>query len=780
MFRRCDATNRGRAFAAPFIVWALGIIGYGVFRLTESSPESWTLVFAVIASVVVCGSFQMHVGRAPGFLFVGVAVAMLAIRPVEESPVLDVGIWAIGVAISQTILRRGPQHALYVTGLSSVSALAFVAVQTGLTAWGVWLLPAFLVASAAYYALFVLGELARQRVCASPGRALGLSAVDPLRLGFIVLVVAIAAALINYVDAAVIPWLEHDPNASLAPFVMLLAASLFYVFAQRRRYAGVEHRLSAVVDAAVELRRETGGGLASALQNRAKSIVRADDVELRDRPPARDEIGAAVSLGSGAEQYLVASRELGGAPFTREDERALATLAHVANEAAHIQYEVDLLERRANSDALTGLPNYGAFQKALLEANENRSYHEGIALLFLDLDNFKKLNDTFGHRAGDGLLQAVAQRLQGSAGGGDFVARIGGDEFIVILTGLVSLEQAKEAADRIIETVSQPLTLEGNDIRPAVSAGLAFSSHRELDAQTLVEDADRTMLRVKRSRRRGGPLETSSVSISSHRSTRTNDIVERAIRDRRLMLAFQPIVSLEHGRIWAFEALVRYIDPELGPISPSSLVARAKSLGLMNELTQQVLAKALDSADEFQRLQPDIGCMTVNLELGQIGEAELGPFIRETARAHPGLALCIELNERSLRSATDDLRRDAEMMQDAGVIIALDDYGSDDSPVSALVRFPMNILKIDKSLINDLDDVRQREVVKALQGFGDNLGYTTVVEGIETAAMVDVMLELGVRNAQGYYFGRPLSFAHTMDRLERWGTRADIATGSAQ
>jgi EAL domain-containing protein (putative c-di-GMP-specific phosphodiesterase class I) len=264
------------------------------------------------------------------------------------------------------------------------------------------------------------------------------------------------------------------------------------------------------------------------------------------------------------------------------------------------------------------------------------------------------------------------------------------------------------------------------------------------------------------------------VSIAAHRSTRTNDIVARAIRDNKLLLAFQPIVSIDQGKIWAFEALVRYVDPELGPISPPSLVARAKSLGLMNELTKQVVTKALEAAEEFRRLEPGIRCMTVNVELGQISEDELGPFIRDAARAHPDLSLCIELNEHSLRSVTADLRRDAKLMQDAGILIALDDYGSDDSSVGALVRIPMDILKIDKGLIDDLGDVRQREVIKALQGFGDNLGFTTVVEGIENQSMVDVIVELGVRSAQGYYYGRPISFARTMDRLRRGGTRATL------
>lgn len=769
MSRRTDATKLEAVFVAPFVAIALAAVGYGFYRLVVTPPDSWTLVLTVIVSVIICAPFQMRIGRTPGFPLLGVSIAMLAIEPLKHAPLLSVCVWSIGLLLSQLLVRRDLLQAGYLTGLGVVAAALSVLIRDELAVLGVWRAVSLLIATAAYYAVFILCESLRRW-----GRGFGFSDVSPARLGFAVLVVAAASALMNFTDDTVIPWLEKDAAVNRTPFVVLLAASLFYVLAQRTRYLDIERRLSAVVDAAVELPRETGSDLVRALQERAGSIVQADEVELSDDAPGRDEIGAEVSLEPGDTRFLIARRKSGGTPFVREDERALATLAHVASEAARIQDEVDALERRANTDALTGLPNYGAFQKALIEANENRAYHEGIALLFIDLDNFKKLNDNFGHRAGDELLRVVAQRLQRAAGGGDFVSRVGGDEFVVILTGLVSPEQAKESADRIIESMSQPLVLEGQDLRPVVSAGLAFSSHRELDAQTLVEDADRTMLHAKRSRHRGGSNGDSSVSISSHRSTRTNDIVARAIQNNRLILAFQPIVNLAEGRIWAFEALVRYVDPELGPISPPSLVARAKSLGLMNELTRQVITKALEAAEEFRKLEPSIDCMTANLELGQISESELGPFIREAANAHPEIKLCIELNERSLRSATDDLRQDAEAMQAAGLLLALDDYGSEDSPVGALVHFPMNILKIDKSLINDLGDIRQREVIKALQGFGDNLEYTMVVEGIETAAMLEVMRELGVRDAQGYYFGKPISFGHTMERLRRWGTQASI------
>lgn len=756
------------------MVIAVASILYSAVKIVIEPPASLTFVVVTVLSVVVAGTLWLQIGTLPELPLVGVTVIVLAVHKSDTPALTAVGIWGVGMLITQLILYRRVGFALYSVGVGIVAALVFVAAADWTTATGIPGIIGFLIASVGYYFVTLLIEFVRARGRWSRDRHVGLSSLSPLRIGMIVVLVAVMSTLIVFIDRQVIPWLEQDPTASRTPVVVLTFAVGFAALSQHLRNRGTERRLKGVVDAAVSLPWDQDRGLDEALLERTTAIVHASEVEIRPYPPENDEIGAAVALSDGVDKYLVASRKLGSAPFTREDQRVLRALSHMASETARINRNLDNLEKRANSDPLTGLPNYGAFQDALTEANNNRFYHEGIAVLFLDLDNFKRLNDTRGHHAGDELLKEVANRLLDAVASGNVVSRIGGDEFVVIMTGLQSMAEAKESADRLVDAVGQPLLIDGIDTRPVVSAGLAFSSHREIDPQLLVVDADRSMLQVKRSRRQGGPSEGSSVSIASHRSTRTNDIIARAIQENRLSLAFQPIVSIDQGKIWAFEALVRYVDPELGPISPSSLVARAKSLGLMNELTRQVITKAMDAADMFHAREPGIACMTVNLELGQIADHELGPFIRQTAKDHPAVSLCIELNERSLRSVTDDLRREAEIMQDAGVIIALDDYGSDDSSVGALVRFPMDILKIDRSLVDDLKDVRQREVIKALQGFGDNLDYTMVVEGIEDPEMVGVMIELGVKSAQGYYYGRPMAFKQTMDRLIYWGTRAVI------
>lgn len=775
MLDRAKTVGWRTLLAVPFIVIAVAVIGLGVLVLATTSTESWILVLTVIIGVFLTGQLQLQIGKAPIYPTAGVTILMLTLQPIHEHPLLGVSVWAAGVLIFQLARLRNLFDALYVTGFSSIAALGFVSIDEGLRALGVWHFVSLLVAAVVYYLLILAGTLMKQWGSSLADARASYAAIRPARVGYVALLVATTAYVMNLVDAYWIPWMEQSAGSSHTPFVLLLAAALCYALAQRSRYKNIERQLRAVVEAAIELPRDVGGDFIAALQERARTILRVRSVETRERAAGAGEIGAVLSFEAEDTRYLIASDKVGGVPFSWEDERALTALAGMASETVRQQSEVAVLELRANSDPLTGLPNYSAFQRALSDANEQRSYHPGIAVLFIDIDQFKAFNDTQGHQAGDQYLCGIAERLAATATGNDLVARVGGDEFVVILTDLDSLEQAADSAELLLAAMSEPLMIQGQEVRPVVSAGLAYSSNREPDASTLVEDADRTMLLVKRSRPAGVTAAQSTMRISSHRSSRTNAIVARAIENERLTLAFQPIVDVTNGTIWAFEALLRYIDPEIGPISPPSLVARAKRLGLMNELTRQVVTKALDAAEQIRTIEPSISYMTVNLELYQISEMELGDFLVEQSDAHPEVTLCVELNERSLRYASDELRHDAVRLQRAGVILALDDYGSDDSSAGSLVHFPMDVLKIDKSLIDDLGDVRQREVVRALQTFGDSLGSKVVVEGIEQSEMAERITELGVRHAQGYFYGRPVPLNLTIDRLREWGTAAVLS-----
>lgn len=764
--------NAGAVYVGLIAVLGAATVPASVLWLILGPHGTPLVILSLFASSALCGALRLHIGKLSDMPYLGVSLGLLAVSVYEPNPYLCACIWASGYLVSQLVGVRDVLWSFYRSGVSLVAAIVYVMIAELLHDRGVWPILFLALASVAGMLVKLVGELVRQRGRWAMDGGVGLSALRGTRLVLVASVTTLLSLFIYYADSMLIPLLESDPTARRTPLVLIVAGVTLFGIAQAVEGRAMKRRLSALMAAADNSTWDGGKGpIQTTLLGLARAATNAEMVEVRSEPAGPREISARLELGSATEPYLVASRPLGAPPFARADQRVLATLAQMASEADRIRNDIDTLAKQARTDPLTGLPNYGALQEALVEANENRPSSRGIAVLFIDLDDFKRLNDNRGHHIGDEVLKVIAARLLDSVDAQDVVSRIGGDEFVIILKNLSSINDAKAIADRIVVNVGQPFSVDGMELRPGISVGLAYSSHREIDPKNLVTDADRTMLHLKRSRRQGGMSEGSSVSIASHRSTRMNDIVTRAIRHRRITLAFQPIVDLNKGTIWAFESLIRYIDPELGPISPSSLVARAKSLGMLDELTRHVMELSLEGGSIFRELVDEVHHITVNFELAQITDDRLGPAIQEAVAAHPNIKLCIELNERSLIELNEPLREQVLALQKLGALIALDDYGSQDSSVAALVRLPMDVLKIDKSLVDDLSDVRHQEVIKALQGFGNSLGYTLVVEGVESAGAEQTLKGLGVQMAQGFYYGRPQNLAATIRRLKATGAR---------
>ncbi|MCU1481353.1 MAG: hypothetical protein JWQ19_2139 [Subtercola sp.] len=803
-------------FFLPVSLVALVVVVLGAVQVAAFAASVDLLyLIALFASTALVTDFRLPVGRLSSLPSVSTSVALLATASLGDQFFIAVGVWVLGFFCGALFNSRNLVISVYATGVASLGALVWSLVMCVAGPVG-WQTIVFAVAaSAAYMLVILLVEFARQGGRWAHDGAFGISEVSPRRLlGILAFISGLTLAVI-FTSQAVYAVLLLTDETHRGAGVLVIAAAIIFGLSRVRQLRGLQRRITGLTDAALALP-WSHDDLEQTLAARAKIAVNADSVTVRSSPPpGQSEIGYPVQLSQDADSYVVATRELSGIPFDREDAQVLEALAHLATEAARVTQDMADLTARANSDSLTGLPNYNAFRQALALANENRPYSGAIAVLFIDLDSFKQLNDRHGHHVGDQMLVTVAERLKANTRSHDIVARIGGDEFVIILTSLKSLAEAKALAERVTEKASEPFTVtdpattpadptdnpfvtahadpaakeapaaqpapptvappQTIELRPLLSVGLAYSAHRETDAASLVVDADRSMLAVKRSRRHGGPGSDSTINISPHRSARINDIVADAIDNENLTVAFQPIVNLVENRIWAFEALVRYTDPELGVISPGALVERAKSLGRMDALTRQVMAKAVAGARAIQLIEPSIATIAVNLEVGQIVDAHVGAFAKDLAKRHPALSLCLELNERSLRHVTDELRAQAQSLRELGIIIALDDYGSENSSVGSLVRIPMDILKLDRSLIDDLGDNRQREVVKALQGFSDALDYLTIVEGIESAETAAILRRVGVRNAQGFYYGMPASYQDVITRLHKFGTAAVVS-----
>ncbi|WP_291048213.1 EAL domain-containing protein [Herbiconiux sp.] len=809
MVEHSEQRKASVAVSALLAAIAVATVVVGVVAGALDPPPSVVACLVFLLSVGVTAVYQLPVGRVPGLPPFGVASALLVIGAVGENPVLDVGLWVVAFYVSKAVTSRSPWMAAQWSGVAAIGGITFVSVSRVLIVWGVWEAAAIVAGIAAHMIVVLVIEFLRDGGRWNIDRSRGVDGLSPWRLlGVLALtsLVAVAVFVVNTGALDLVDGPEEELRLARDTVPLLIVALIFYSAAKRRQTRSSERRLSGVVDAARALPWDVLQDPKVSMVDFARRAIDATEFEVRRTPPGRNEIGARFSAIDATDpqldpdavltdeddvsqehqqdaveptEYLVASRKSGGVPFTPDDELALDAIGHIASETARVRGAYDTLLDRVDRDSLTGLPNYNAFQRSLARLNEDRSYASGIAVLFIDLDQFKRLNDTEGHHIGDEVLSTVATRLRASVRPHDFVARVGGDEFVVILTKLQSLAESKAVADHIVANIGAPATLGGREYRPLVSVGLAYSGHQETDPQSIVVDADHSMLAIKKSRRQGGPSFESSIGISPHRSSRINEIVAKAIDDGVLNVVYQPIVNTVEDKIWAFESLVRYTHPELGRISTSSLIEKAKGLGRMDLLTKQVIEASLKSAREFRKIVPSITMMTINLEVEQIRDEHVGAFLKDIVPRYPDVSLCLELNERSTKDIDDDLRAQAEHFRQLGMLIALDDYGSEASSVGALVRIPMDILKIDRSLVDNLDDTRQREVVRALQGFGDAFDYSTVVEGIETQDAVDVLVGIGVRHAQGFFYGRPVPFAQTMSRLKAYGAAGTVGRASS-
>jgi len=770
-----------RAGFVIFTAYGIAVIVDAVTHVLRGTITDLVIAAIGVGCIIALESYRFWVGGPPyrSLSFTLPVIALPILSPMLGDPAA-VGVLAIGTVVRVLARTHRWSMAAYASGLVGIGATIYLMVHHALRDADVVQVIAVLIAAVAFVVTVLIVETGRRMSTAAPWAFDAWLPSDPTRFVTTLASAAALTALVALWNDPSLPYFEESVQPRNALVILLLltvitiaAKASVRLYDMRRRFNGLI-RGTAALNAKSFSRTADSESFADLLRRAVSEAVGAETVTVRSHPGAPSDIAAAVTLVEGQVLFIVAHRDGMDVAFGRDDQLALNALAHTTDVVVQTRHDIGGLTLRATTDPLTGLPNYGAFQEALTNINDHRNYSEALAVLFLDLDDFKRLNDRLGHQAGDDVLRAIGHRLRRAVRPFDVVARVGGDEFVIILTRLSSLAEAKLVADEILAATGAPLVVADTTVHPLLSIGLAYSAHREVDASQLVLDADRSMLSVKESRRSGGPSDESSISISDHRSPQVNDAVTEAIRENRLEMAYQPIVSLVTSQIWAFEALVRFTDPEIGALSPPALVAKAKNLGLLDELTRQVAEKAMAAAAEFRLVEPRILCMTINVEAMQVLPERLGRFVEDLAHRYTDISLCLELNERSVARVSPALRAQVDRLRDIGILIALDDYGSEDSSVDSLVRVPMDILKIDKSLVDDLEDVRQREVLTALQGFGDNLEYSMIVEGVEDAVMASQLTRLGIRSAQGFHYGTPQSLEDILARLEEHGAAAVI------
>ncbi|MGH2656171.1 MAG: putative bifunctional diguanylate cyclase/phosphodiesterase [Actinomycetota bacterium] len=466
---------------------------------------------------------------------------------------------------------------------------------------------------------------------------------------------------------------------------------------------------------------------------------------------------------------VVADRFGDVSTFGQEDIRLLETLAHhvgVALENGRLGDSLSQLTRlkeelrhQAFHDQLTSLPNRTLFTERVAYALERQDRaKQSLAVLFLDLDDFKTINDSLGHPAGDQVLVTVAERLRRCIRPSDTVARLGGDEFGILLDDMSGPSDALLAAERIIQALSSPAYLDGREVSIRASVGITLDTHGE-KADTLLRNADVAMYTAKRRGKGRYQVFESSMHVEMVERLEMTAHLARAVEQHEFTLEYQPIVNLESRAIEGIEALVRWRHPTRGLLAPSEFIPLAEDTGLIVPLGWAILQEACLRAAGWQVPHHPPLAVSVNLSPKQLGDPNL---VTEVGRAlaDSGLdpqCLILEMTEDVLMHETEDILLTLREVKALGVRLAIDDFGTGYSSLSYLERFPVDMLKIAKTFVDQLGNGEPRSpLVEAVIGLGEALGLRTVAEGIETAQQLDRLRGLHCEQGQGFLFARPL------------------------
>lgn len=435
----------------------------------------------------------------------------------------------------------------------------------------------------------------------------------------------------------------------------------------------------------------------------------------------------------------------------------------------------ELIEHMARHDPLTDLPNRLSFGERLRQAEAQIGRGEVMALVCLDLDHFKEVNDTLGHSFGDKVLQEVAARINFAKREEEFAARMGGDEFMVLLGPLEQAHHAATVAQRLIDAISERIELDGHVISIGTSIGISVAPHDGTDGETLMRNADLSLYRAK-AEGRGAYcfFEQGMDAVMQERRKLESGMRDALARDE-FTLVFQPLLDLQSNRVSGFEALLRWTHPELGALPPSKFVPIAEETGLIVPLGRWVLQTACRVAADW----PEHVHVAVNLSPTQFKDKHLVDSVANILEA-TGLSpdrLELEITESLLLQNAEGNLKVLHELRKIGVRICMDDFGTGYSALSYLRSFPFDKIKIDRSFIGDIKNRANNDLVSAVIGLGRSLGVMTTAEGVETELQLDIVRENGCSEVQGFLFSPPLPASAATELLHITESKAAELAG---
>ncbi len=501
-----------------------------------------------------------------------------------------------------------------------------------------------------------------------------------------------------------------------------------------------------------------------------QSIVVRDiraDTRFRERPPDMPaEFLSAVAVpiqGPDAPYGVLCVQGADVRDYSTEEIGFLETIANALAVASNRHRTENRLAYFAQFDSLTGLPNRNLFRDRLAHAI-SRAHRGGslVALLFIDLDRFKEINDSLGHEAGDQVLREVGTRLGNGLREGDTLARLGGDEFTVILEDLDNAEQVRTVAEKLQRAFGEPLRLGGRELAVTPSIGIAMYPADGEDTDALLKHADIAMYHAKNEGRDNFQFYAADMSTAASERRSLEYSLRHALEHKEFVLHYQPLIDLKDGTIAGAEALLRWRHPEWGLVPPGRFIGIAEQTGLIVPIGEWVLREACSRLQQWRSADVRVVPVAVNLSARQFRKSDLVEVVRSGLRdtgLDPSL-LKLEITESLLMENPEASGAVLEALKNMGLSLVLDDFGTGYSSLAYLKHFPLDVLKIDRSFVkdipNDADDVA---IVRATVGLAHSLGLQVTAEGVETAEQAAFLRGLGCEYAQGYLFSKPIEAA---------------------
>jgi diguanylate cyclase (GGDEF)-like protein len=743
------------ALDATILLVGLAIFAGSILQWATTGHPADAIDVGGVALIVVMARYPVVLPQRGGDAVIGFEISALVFLTLTHRPSEALVVWCLGQFISQSFGRRSMRNRLFNIGVTATSGGLFVWIVTiggARTANGFALVLVSL-ACAAYFLVDLVvtaGSLALESHKSLDVR--WSSVLMPL-------LVFVGVSTIGFLAAL----LHQGPQAWTIALLLVPIATILVAVRSVSESRLTQMRLGGLLDAATRAPDWADpGSIERTLIEQAERVLRHCVAELRDEPPGRGEIGHPLEVTGQRVRWLVARPATTSYELTALDDDALAALTALATANLSQRQLTDEMAYQAQHDMLTGLPN-----RTLLSHRLESALATGnkTSVLYCDLDGFKAVNDRFGHDTGDELLIAVADRLRQSLRARDLLARLGGDEFAVVVTHN-NVTQSEDIAARLLESLQTPFLISGNVTRIQASIGIAHSGD-DRNASDLMREADMAMYRAKgMGKNRIVVFEPSLRSETLYR-LEMEDELRQALANGHIQLNFQPLVDLVSGKVLGFEALARWQHETLGQVSPAVFVPLAEQTGLMSQLGSQVMELLHAAAADLQAATESPLSLSVNVSPIEVCEPRLLSQVRRFVEDYPNIDLVVELTESVLLG--DDIATSSalEAVAASGARLAVDDFGVGYSSIGYLQRFPVRLVKIDKSYVQTVEDPRTRKLVQGVVAMCHAMGLTVVAEGIESADSADMMRDLGCRVGQGFSLARPLPLADAVGMAAR-------------